>query len=113
MLVYACVCNMYSHRSVNVPASCIPRTMFISLLGTGPVGWICFVKLTLSLMRHDPKMLTYVISKVLTAETTGSQPLLNGENEGCQLSAVLSFSYTTQPEHLGSECFSSLKNPSP
>lgn len=86
--------------------------MFISLLGPGPVGWICFVKLTLCLMRHDAKILTYVISKVLKAQITGSQPWLSGENEGCHLSAVLYFSWTMQPEHLGSECFSGLENPS-
>lgn len=48
--------------------TCLPRAMLISLLGPGPVGRICFVKLTLSLMSHDPKMLIYVISKVLTAQ---------------------------------------------
>lgn len=113
MLVYACVCNMYSHRSVNVPPHMSSQTYVYKFTGS----WSCWLDMlckTHSFSNEAWSKDTHLCNiQSFETQITGSQLLISGENEGYHLSAVLYFSWTMQPEHLGSECFSGLENPNP
>lgn len=89
-----CVCHMYSHRNVNVPTYMSSQNYAYQFITAWSFGLTRFVKNTLSLMKHDPKMLFYVIANVLTTQSTHSQPLVNEGCEGYHLSATFYFSWT-------------------